>query len=204
MTTTMKTSVSNGFQRKTLADQLDRLDRILDGLDGALQGAITDAVKVAVSSAVAEAVRATLLEIVANPSALALLHGGVVPPNQAAAPTGEVKQRSSILRRSGKAIAGAWSWTLAKAKAMGHAIVAPVRNAYQGAVSTYRQVNAMWRLRSPILIALGIGALIGVIVGYASAPWVAGVVSAVGAAGSALAIQMSLWARRLFATMSMH
>jgi hypothetical protein len=67
MTTTTSPSNNGRLQRKSLSSQLDRLDNILDGLDGALTGAITDAVKDAVSTAIAEAVRATLIEVVSNP-----------------------------------------------------------------------------------------------------------------------------------------
>lgn len=42
MTATM---MANGKTRKTLADQLDRLDRILDGLAEALNEAVADAVR---------------------------------------------------------------------------------------------------------------------------------------------------------------
>jgi hypothetical protein len=63
MTTTPATRTnSNGQPRKTLASQLDRLDRILDGLDAALAGAVQEAVE----QAVKQAVQAVLTEVLTN------------------------------------------------------------------------------------------------------------------------------------------
>jgi hypothetical protein len=53
---------SNGQERKTLANQLDRLDGILDGLDTALTGAVQEAVE----QAVKQAVQAVLAEVLTN------------------------------------------------------------------------------------------------------------------------------------------
>ena len=55
MTTTLP---ANGRARKSLSDQIDRLDAILDGLAEALTGAVADTVREAVTVAVTEAVRA--------------------------------------------------------------------------------------------------------------------------------------------------
>src|SRR5262249_53001993 len=60
------TTTPNGQTRKSLAQQIDRLDAVLDGLSEALQGAVADAVKDAVGQAVQEAVRAVLTEVLTN------------------------------------------------------------------------------------------------------------------------------------------
>src|SRR5271157_422231 len=74
MTTTLNSSVStNGRSRKSLADQIDRLDQILDGLADGLNEAVADAVKQAVAVAVQEAVRGILTEVLTNPDLLAKL-----------------------------------------------------------------------------------------------------------------------------------
>jgi hypothetical protein len=52
--TTSTRPESNGKARKSLADQIDRLDGILDGLDSALSGAVRDAVEQAVQSVMTE------------------------------------------------------------------------------------------------------------------------------------------------------
>jgi hypothetical protein len=67
-TTTMG---SNGrSQRKSLADQIDRLDTILDGLAEALDGSVAEAVKGAVTQAVGEAVRLAVKEVLSSPELL--------------------------------------------------------------------------------------------------------------------------------------
>jgi hypothetical protein len=65
--TTMTTN-PNGRTRKSLAEQIDRLDAILDGLSEALQGAVAAAVQEAAGRAVKEAVQAVLAQIVTNPA----------------------------------------------------------------------------------------------------------------------------------------
>jgi hypothetical protein len=66
MTTT--TTNPNGRTRKSLAEQIDRLDAILDGLSEALQGAVAAAVQEAAGRAVQEAVQAVLAEALTNPA----------------------------------------------------------------------------------------------------------------------------------------
>jgi hypothetical protein len=66
MTTT--TTNADGRTRKPLAEQIDRLDAILDGLSQALEGAVATAVQEAAGRAVKEAVQAVLAEALANPA----------------------------------------------------------------------------------------------------------------------------------------
>jgi hypothetical protein len=73
------TTTTNDRPRKSLAEQLDRLDAILDGLSEALEGAVASAVQQAVSIAVKEAVQGVLTELVANPAVLAMLRGPTTP-----------------------------------------------------------------------------------------------------------------------------
>ena len=58
---------TNGQTRKTLANQIDRLDSILDGLSEGLDQAVAQAVREAVGLAVREAVQAVLAELLTNP-----------------------------------------------------------------------------------------------------------------------------------------
>jgi hypothetical protein len=54
---TATSSAAKGLQRKTLADQLDRLDQILDGLGEALTAAVAQAVTEGVAAAVTQLIR---------------------------------------------------------------------------------------------------------------------------------------------------
>ena len=62
----MSTTLTNGRQRKSLAEQIDRLDSVLDGL--------ADGFNEAVATAVKETVHAVLSEVLSNPELLARLH----------------------------------------------------------------------------------------------------------------------------------
>ena len=55
----MSTTLTNGRQRKSLAEQIDRLDSVLDGLADGLNEAVATAVK--------ETVHAVLSEVLSNP-----------------------------------------------------------------------------------------------------------------------------------------
>src|SRR5262249_56763435 len=73
------TTMTNGRARKTLSDQLDRLDSILDGLSEALSESVAAAVKEATAQAVQQAVQATLTELLTSPELLSLISGARAP-----------------------------------------------------------------------------------------------------------------------------
>jgi hypothetical protein len=62
------TTNPNGRTRKSLAEQIDRLDAILDGLSDALTEAVAAAVSQAAGRAVQEAVQAVLAEALTSPA----------------------------------------------------------------------------------------------------------------------------------------
>jgi hypothetical protein len=62
------TTNTDGRTRKSLAEQIDRLDAILDGLSDALNESVAAAVSEAVGVAVKEAVQAVLAEVLTNPA----------------------------------------------------------------------------------------------------------------------------------------
>ena len=203
MSITLNPTANGRLPRKNLSDQLDRLDRILDGLDGALAGAITEAVKDAVSTSVAEAVRVTLIEIVTNPDVIALLRGGSLAAFQASREASpKVAARVTVVDRIRQGVSAAWKWSLRKIKAIGLAIATRARSIRAGVVGTVRSVNMVWRLKRPLLIALGVGSVMGA-VAYASSPWMAAILSGIAATGATLGAQLALWTRRLFAGFSM-
>src|SRR3954470_17438006 len=92
---TMSTTNMNGrVQRKTLANQLDRLDTILDGFADALNEAVADAVKQAVVVAVREAVQVAMQEVLTNPELLRALVAQTTP---APTPTPDPVKKPSAL-----------------------------------------------------------------------------------------------------------
>src|SRR6187401_3179123 len=68
---------SNGSKRPSLSEQINRLDRTLDGLADGLNEAVADAVKDAVGTAVREAVQTVLKEVLLNPDVIAKLHNAM-------------------------------------------------------------------------------------------------------------------------------
>jgi len=191
MTATMNPSENGRKERRCLSTEIDRLDSILDGLDQALQGAITDAVKEAVSVAVTEAVHRTVIEIVSHPQILQLLRGTVPTPSPAPSPTPSNSATARPVRR-------AWRWATTRLQGGFAAAADRVRAVRATVAGTCRQANAIWALKRPVAIALGVGAVVGM-AAYASSPWLAGVVSGLSATGAALGMQLAIFFRRLFA-----
>src|SRR5262249_26218744 len=80
---------SCGQPRPMLASQLDRLDRILDGLPESLQAAVRDAVEQAVAAAVhqavSQAVPTLLTPLLQHPHLLHALHPGMATASPRAA-----------------------------------------------------------------------------------------------------------------------
>jgi hypothetical protein len=148
----------NGQGRPSLAQQIDRLDAILDGLAGALNEAVAQAVKEAVAVAVKAAVAETLAHpelrsrIVMTRERPSLLRRLLAKVRQTAV---AIKTQASRFARwvAGTAIAGvravkagasfAWTTTMGK-------VTAIVRS-----VPTWPTLA--WKLRTPVLLALGVG-----------------------------------------------
>lgn len=200
MTATTAPNANGKSQRKSLSTEIDRLDAILDGLDSALAGAITDAVKQAVSVAVTEAVRATLLEL-ANPDVLQALRGPVVLPFSGTPEPTSAEAPAVGAAGSPSFISRAWHWIWSKVQLVGHALVWPVRVAGEGLAIVGDKIKSAWQRKREMIIALTAGVLVGGAVGWAGAPWLSGVVSGIGATGSALGAQLVWRVRRLYAAL---
>jgi hypothetical protein len=111
--------------RKSLGEQIDRLDGILDGLAEALNEAVADAVR--------QAVESTVRELLGQPQLLRAALALHQPPQAEAAPEAPAPRRSlkgallgclqRLVGEVGERAAGAraklrgtWSWCLAKIK----------------------------------------------------------------------------------------
>jgi len=175
---TTSTLKDNGrLPRKTLSTQLDRLDDILDGLADSLNGAVAQAVKEAVGLAVQEAVQGVLTEVLTNPELLARLRPEPVPQTLPSTPAA---QGPGWLSR----LAGAAKGACAKACNLAKQACAQVAHVACGVGAATRagaaQVSGRlkmlarglwaflggaagvaWQVRKPLLIALGVGAVLG-------------------------------------------
>jgi hypothetical protein len=175
--TNPNTKDNGRLPRKTLSTQLDRLDDILDGLADSLNGAVAQAVKDAVGLAVQEAVQGVLTEVLTNPELLEKLRPEPVP--QAVPPTPSAPRPGWLSRLAGVAKgACAKACNLAK-QACGKVVqvaragwaAVNVGVAYvSGRVKMLARglwaflgsaAGAGWQARKPLLLALGVGAVLG-------------------------------------------
>jgi hypothetical protein len=200
MTTTLE---SNNRARKSLAEQIDRLDRILDGLAEGLNEAVAGAVQTAVSLAVKEAVQSLVAEVLSNPDLMQRLapspglHTNPTSPEPAARTPhpfleglagglhgfgGKVAALAELARtRVAGALKSCWQGTRTAA---GHAWRCASDLARRGSRKALALLCLAGRFRKSLLIAAGVGTAVGLGCFFAG-PLMASVVSGlVGFAGS--------------------
>ena len=204
----MTTAVNGRAERKSLAQQIDRLDLILDGLADGLNEAVAEAVK----QAVAVAVEAALRELVSSAELRRRLH-----PEPAPRPGVLRRAAAALGRGAASAARGCWSCaaTLAgqcRAKtaqavaALCEGRVVMVGHARRGLSAFARRVwqaglvalSVARRFRGALLIALAVGTLVGLGC-YLGGPAVSSVVSGLGGFVSALAASVLGRLRRMMA-----
>jgi hypothetical protein len=188
------TATRNGTpQRKQLSDQLDRLDGIIDCLADGLSDAVRDAVK----EGTATAIQQILLEVVNNPTTRELLRQTLAAepakatetttaPMPAAAP---MTRKASFLARCKRSVVNA----VRKVASLPGKLFARVKSLFRKAKGLTRQLNIAWQLKKAAVLGLGIGAAVAA-VSLWSHP-LASVLSGIGAAATAFAVQLGLWCR---------
>ena len=191
--------------RKQLSDQLNRLDGIIDTLADGLPEAVGDAVRTGTQAALQQ----LLIDTLTNPETIALLRAAFAVPLPAVAlrevPVAELpapsERKESFLarcRRSfrirSKSLQLAAARGVERAKAFAKGTRGCADRAVASAKAVYRGLNFAWQLKKAALIGLGIGAAV-VAVALVSHP-LAALLSGVGAATSAFALQMGLWFRK--------
>ena len=188
-----ETATINGKpQRKLLADQLDRLDSIIDALSEGLNGAVADAAREGTRLAVKDAI----IEIMTNPELRALLAPvrelASVPaaPTVASAPTPAPAIPSLWTRMKAKA-AAIWVAvirTATKAKtAVGDACAA-VADTCQAARETVASIGEVLPVKRVLWTAAGVGLAVGLVC-LVMPQTAAAAVSAVSVAVNAIAVQ---------------
>ena len=204
--------------RKSLSEQIDRLDGILDGLAEALNEAVADAVRDAVGLAVRQAVQSTVRELLGQPQLLRAALALHQPPQAPAAPEVPAQGRSlkgallgclkRLLSRAGEHAAGArarlrgaWSSCLARVKAACACVRGRCRRLCEATAGAFglmcRLARLLWGSRRGCLLAVAAGLIAGA-GGYHAGPLLAGLLS--GLSGAALsAAAMVLWPLRRLA-----
>ena len=189
-----ETATINGKpQRKLLADQLDRLDSIIDALSEGLNGAVADAAREGTRLAVKDAI----IEIMTNPELRALLAPvrelASVPaaPTVASAPTAPAPAIPSLWTRMKAKAAAIWVaviQTATKAKtAVGDACAA-VADTCQTARETVASIGEVLPVKRVLWTAAGVGLAVGLVC-LVMPQTAAAAVSAVSVAVNAIAVQ---------------
>jgi hypothetical protein len=188
MTTT--TTNTNGRARKSLAEQIDRLDLILDGLSEALQGAVAESVTEAVGLAVKEAVRCVLAEVLSSPEFLERLRQVAASSNPTAMPM--TPRGPGLLRRW---IGRASGWALERMGNLRHAVARAASFIGRSISRAGRYVQALLPFRRQLLLSAAVGTLTG-IVAYHSTPMLAAAAAWMGGFATALTVQAAVLLRR--------
>jgi hypothetical protein len=176
--------------RRTLAQQLDRLDTILDGLSEGLNEAVAEAV----GNAVRQAVETALVGIMKNPEILAKLQPAMpVPPAPATAPAApKPAERPSWLRRAWSTVCETVATVAGQVGGAVSGCAATVWSLPRRAAGVTKIVALLaWQNRAAVAIAVGAGAAIG-FGSYLAGPMIAAAVG--GLAAGAIAFGARLWA----------
>jgi hypothetical protein len=184
----MTTTHTNGaMARKSLASQIDRLDAILDGLaenlNEAVATAVVAAVKEAVTVAVQEAVQAAVIEVLTSPELQQRLGTAIMPVSQPAVPVavktaekvrrcwgwlvGTAKGALNTATTAGKTVALNMIETVGCCLAIAQTLGLNVRaRAVERARVSWLQavilVSLAKRFRKELLVAIGVGLVVGV------------------------------------------
>jgi hypothetical protein len=182
----MTNATTAGFNgkapRKTLADQLDRLDAIIDALAAGLNETVADVVRQAVTAAVQQTLEGLAQAALSNPDLLRRLTEQFAPPAAPQAAHEAGPSRPGLARR---ALTQAWCWLKGRATW-----------ARQGWQSARRRLGLAWRFRGQLLAALGAGLAAGVLA-LAAGPGVAAVLSGAGGVAAALLVMGGIAVRRM-------
>jgi hypothetical protein len=188
MTTT--TTNTNGRAKKSLADQIDRLDSILDGLAEALQGAVAEAVTEAVGLAVKEAVKCVLAEVLSSPEFLKRLRQVAASSNPT--PVMTAPHGPGLVRRwSGRATA----WALERLGDVRQAATAAANFIGRSISRAGRYVQALLPFRRQLLLSAAVGTLAG-IAAYHTTPMLAAAAAWMGGFATTLTVQAAVLLRR--------
>jgi hypothetical protein len=190
----MQTVLTNSKVRKSLSEQIDRLDKILDGLAEALNGAVADAVTQAVGQAVKEAVQTVLTEVLSNPDLRAQLQGSAVAPIAPGTDPAIRSTGTSLVDRVAQSAAHLANWCTARLHALGQVGRRAMQQVGRVATDLVARVQSLRLFVRPLAAALLLGVSTG-IAAYCAGPWLAGVVGGAGGLSLRLALRVRrfLW-----------
>ncbi len=198
MSATMtETNGTHKVQRKQLADQIDRLESVLDGLADGLNGAVADAARDGTRAAVKE----ILVEVLSDPEVLAMLQAKAAPQTS---PVSNVPAAPSVFSRVRQAVGMAAVAVGREVKTVAQKVASLAKNAVlkvkgvvaelkDAATFAARTITESSKGRRIALVSIAIGAVVAVLSQVNHT--VASVLSGAGAVCTAAAVQGGLWLR---------
>jgi hypothetical protein len=188
--------------RKSLADQIDRLDTILDGLSDELAQAVADSVK--------DAVRMAVVEALTSPTVITLLRNGAQNDSHPSHSKPASGSKKGWWAGVGEWTAGAWQgvcgwcgWAWQGLRRKGKDWSGRLEDTWAGCRKTCGEwcssalqwVKVVWSFRIPLLLALAVAFGFGLIAFFGGPIVAAVVVSLSGFAATILALLVwSVWA----------
>lgn len=177
--------------RKQLADQLDRLDGIIDCLADRLPEAVADATR----EGARQAVRDVILELLANPELRTLIAGLAPAAQPAVASEPSATPPATQSSEAAPAKPEFWGRVKEKCKVVKDATVRKCRAAKTAVVNTVRSLSVVMPVKQMLAVGAGVGLAVGV-VSYICPHTVSAAVSGVCGAATAVAVQIGRWFRR--------
>jgi hypothetical protein len=187
----------NGQTRRSLGEQIDRLDSVID----ALSVGLNEAVATAVQEAVREAVQAVLKEVLTNPDLLAVLRTAVGTPAQGPTPAAQPVAVAPKPSRVRSFLGGAWGWVCGLFRQAGRACAAVPRRVVGGLAWVWCRLRLLRPFRIQLVTALAVGVAAGAAV-YLAGPYAAAAAGWLGGFMTTLAVQAAVAFRRLMAPTS--
>jgi hypothetical protein len=205
--TTTSTVPSNGKIRKSLESQLDRFDRMLDGLADAIPQVVAETIRSAAAQSVREAIESALGEVLRSrsvadaigPSAVplsghlpvAMPVASVVPPTAATQHPEYATGDAAGGNRSRGWLARLRVACAARCRRLGRAVAAGWQRWLDGLSALCAPLAVLPRIVRYVEVALVVGGAVAVLAWFCG-PWISSALGGLGAFGSALAVQVGL------------
>ena len=164
--TTANGTLNARTARKSLADQIDRLDGILDGLAEALNESVADAVKDVIAETVRQAVHAAVTEVLSSPDLMrAALEKHAPVATLSEPPPAPHVQKPTLKERISHVASGLGAKVEQAASLVKEKLNAAARRAGTAlavAPMLLRVVaRKVWDFRKPCAVAVGVGVAFG-------------------------------------------
>ena len=187
-----ETATMNGKpQRKQLADQLDRLDSIIDALAEGLNGAVADACREGTRLAVKDAI----VEILTNPELRAMLVPHAAVPAAKTPATPPEPKKPGLWSRIKATVAAAKNAAVAFAAKVRAAVAAKVAAVTTTVAALGAAAGEAPPVRRALTVALGVGLLVALAC-YQMPEAASAAVAGIGAAATTVFAQAGAWLRR--------